>query len=66
MFKITKPLIKQIRTCCPREQAAKNLAYLLELISGQAWHVDWALAALKSDQNTLPTEVFNLRDVEAH
>ncbi len=66
MFKIAMLLIKQIRTCCPREQVANKLAYLLELISGQAWHLDRALAALKSDQKTLPTQVFNLRDVEAH
>ncbi len=48
-----------------KEQGANNLAHLLELISGQAWHVDRALAALKSDQNTLSSKVFNLRDVES-
>ncbi len=46
--------------------AAYTLAYLLKLISAQAWHVDRTLPTLKSDQNTLSSKVFNLRDVEAH
>ncbi len=48
------------------ENKAEYQTYLLQLISVQIWHVNGALPTLECDQNTLLSEVFNLRDVEAH